>query len=139
MMLRGRRDCSAFGNMCVLRQMHHDALAADARSDAVDQCRHVVIVLRARVEIALLLHHDFSAARGQANEIETEAGIERIGQCIEPLAKQPVDEIRLGDRLSGLHTDAAHRAVGAEEACFQHPRALAGAIHRGDQRLRKTR
>ena len=73
--------------MCILRQMNDNALAANARSDAVDQCCNLVIILRARIEIALLLHHDFSTARRQANEIETETGIERIGQCIEPFPK----------------------------------------------------
>ena len=111
--------------MGVLRQMHDDALAADPRGDAVDQGRHFVIVMRIGIEIALLLHDDFGAAGGQANEIETEAGIERIVKRIEPLAEQPVDHLGSGHGLSGIDRDRAHRAVGAEEMGFQPPRALA--------------
>ena len=92
MMLRRRRQRRALGNMGVLRQMHDHALAADARGDAVDQRRQFVIVVDMGVEIALLLHHDFGAARGQPNEVEAETGIERIVQGIEPFAKQPVDD-----------------------------------------------
>ena len=95
MMLRRRGQHRAFGNMGVLRQMHDHALAADARGDAVDQRGQFVIVMDIGVEIALLLHHDFGAAGGQANEIEAEAGIERIVQRIEPLAKQAVDHLGL--------------------------------------------
>ena len=85
------------------------------------------------IEIALLLHHDFGAAGGQPNEIEAEAGIERIVQGIEPLAKQAIDHLALGHGLSGVHRNRAHRAVGAEETRFQPPRALALLLHRGDQ------
>ena len=111
--------------MGVLRQVHDHAPAADARGDAVDQGGQFVIVVHIGVEIALLLHHDFGAAGGQANEIEAETGIERIVQRIEPLAKQPVDHLGLGHRLSGVDRDGAHRAVGAEETGLQPPRALA--------------
>ena len=78
MMLRRRRQHRAFGNMGVLRQMHDDALSADARGDAVDQRGQFVIVMDIGVEIALLLHHDLGAAGGKTDEIEAEAGIERI-------------------------------------------------------------
>src|SRR6202030_1762732 len=50
------------------------------RADAVDQRRQFVIVMNIGIEIALLLHHDFGTAGGQPNEIEAEAGIERIIQ-----------------------------------------------------------
>ena len=59
---------------------------AVARGDAVDQRGQFVIVMGIGVEIALLLHHDFGAAGGEANEIEAEAGIEGIVERIEPLA-----------------------------------------------------
>ena len=58
--------------------MHDHAPAADTRGDAVDQGGEFVIVVHIGVEIALLLHHDFGAAGGQPDEIEAEAGIERI-------------------------------------------------------------
>ena len=123
--------------MGVLRQVHDHAAAADARGDAVDQRGQFVIVVHIGVEIALLLHHDFAAAGGQANQIEAETGIERIAQCIEPLAEQPVDHRSPGDGLSGIHRNRAHRAVGAEEARLQPPRALALFFHRCDQHLRQ--
>ena len=95
MMLRRHGQRRALRNMGVLRQMHDDALAADARGDAVDQGGQFVIVVHMGIEIALLLHHDFDAAGGQPDEIEAEAGIERIVQGIEPLAEQPVDHLGL--------------------------------------------
>ena len=99
MMLRRRRQHRALRNMGVLRQMHDHAPAADARGDAVDQSGQFVIVMHIGIEIALLLHDDFGAAGGQPNEIEAEAGIERIVQGIEPLAKQPVDHLALWSRV----------------------------------------
>ena len=81
--------------MGILRQMHDDALSADARGDAVDQRGEFVIVMDMGVEIALLLHHDLGAAGGQANQIEAKAGIERIVQRIEPFAEQAVDDLCL--------------------------------------------
>ncbi len=110
--------------------MHDDALAADAGGDAVDQRRDLVIVVHRGVEIALLLHHDLGTPRGKANEIEAEAGIERIAQRIEPLAEQAVDHLGPRHRPPGLDHDRAYRAIGAEEARFQLPRALALSVHR---------
>ena len=133
MMLRRGGQYRAFRNMGVLRQMHDHALAADPRGDAVDQGGQFVIVMDIGIEIALLLHHDFGAAGGQANEIEAETGIERIVQRFEPFAKQPVDHFRLRHRTAGIDRDRAHRAVGAEETRLQPPRALALLVHRGDQ------
>ncbi len=59
-----RRHCQhrALGTMRVLRQVHDDAFAADARGDAVDQRGQFVIVMGMGIEIALLLDHDFAAA-----------------------------------------------------------------------------
>ncbi len=115
------------------RQMHDHALAADARGDAVDQRGEFVIVMDIGVEVALLLHHDFGAAGGETNEIEAEAGVERIVQRIEPLAEQAVDHISFRHRTAGIDRDRAHRAVGAEETRFQPSRALALPVHRRDQ------
>ena len=77
-MLRRRRQYRALRNMGVLRQVDDHAPSADARGDTVDQGCQFVIVVHIGIEIALLLHDDFGAACGQANEIEPEAGIERI-------------------------------------------------------------
>ena len=142
----GRRDDAAparhhraLRNMGVLRQMHDHAFAADPRGDAVDQSGQFVIVVHIGIEIALLLHDDFGAAGGQANEIEAETGIERIGEGIEPLAKQPVDDTGAGHAVSGVDCDGADRAVGAEETQFQPPRALALPLHRHDKRAGRGR
>jgi len=78
MMLRRRCQNRALRNMRILRQVHDHAPSADARGDTVDQGCQFVIVVHIGIEIALLLHDDFGAACGQANEIEPEAGIERI-------------------------------------------------------------
>ena len=125
--------------MGVLRQVHDDALSADPRGDAVDQGGQFVIVMHIGVEIALLLHHDFDAAGGQAYQIEAETGIERIVQGIEPLAKQPVDHLGLGHGTPGIDRNRAHRAVGAEETRLQPPRALALLVHRRDQHAGERR
>ncbi len=87
MMLRGHGQHGVFGNMGILRQVHDHAFSPDARGDAVDQRGQFVIVMDIGVEVALLLHHDFGAAGGQANEIEAEAGIEGIVERIEPLCE----------------------------------------------------
>ena len=89
------------------------------------------------IEIALLRHDDFGAAGGQPNQIESETGIERIVQGLEPFAKQPIDHLASGGGLPGVHHDRAQGAVGAEKARFQPPRALALFVHRRDQHLRQ--
>ena len=86
-MLRGDGQHRALGNVGVLRQVHDDAAAADPRRDAVDQRRQFVVVVDSRIEIALHLDHAVGSAGGQPDQIEAEAGIERIGQCVEPLAE----------------------------------------------------
>ena len=78
MILRGRRQHRAFRNMGVLRQVHDHAPRPNSRGNAVDQCRQFVIVVNLGIEIALLLHDDFSTVCREANEIESESGIERI-------------------------------------------------------------
>ena len=133
MMLRRHGERRALGDVGVLRQMHDHAVAADARGDAVDQGGEFVIVVHVGIEIALLLHHDFGAAGGQADEIEAETGIERIVQRVEPFAEQAVDHLGLRHRPPGIDGNRAHRAVGAEETGFQPPRALALFVHRRDQ------
>ncbi len=137
MMLRGCGDRRALRDMAILRQMHDHAPAADPRRDTIDQRGQFVIVVHMGIEIVLLLHHDFGAARRQANEIEAETGIERIAQRIEPFAKQPVDDSAFGHRQSSIHHDRAHRAVGAEETRFQPPCAFALPVHRHNQHLRQ--
>jgi len=89
------------------------------------------------VEIALLLHDDFGATCGQANEVESETGIERVAQRAEPLGKQPVDHRSPGHGLSGIDHDGANRAVGAEKTGFQPPRTLALLRHCRDQHRRQ--
>jgi len=114
-MLRRRCQYRALRKMAVLRQVHDHAPAADARGDAVDQGRQFVIVMHIGIEIALLLHDDFRATGGQADEVESETGIERIVQGIEPLAKQAVDHLAFGHGLSGVHNNCANRAIGAKK------------------------
>ena len=62
--------------------------------NAVDQRRHLVIVLNMRIEVALLLHDGLGSHCGQAHQIESETRIERIDQRIEPLAEQAIDDLR---------------------------------------------
>jgi len=82
------------------------------------------------VELALLLHHDFRAAGGQPDEIEAEAG-DRADRLKHPAARETAGPITpdRGHGLSGVPHDRAHRAIGAEEARFQPPRALALPVH----------
>lgn len=91
------------------------------------------------IEIALLLHDDFGAAGGQADQIKTEAGIKRIIEGIEPFAKQAVDDLPLRHRPPRVDHDRAHYAVGAEKARFQPPRPLALLLHGGDERCGQPR
>ena len=91
MILRRHSQHGALGNMSVLRQMHEHAFSPDTRGDAIDQCGELVIIVDIGIEIALLLHDDLGTAGAQADEIETEARIERIVKRIEPFAKQPID------------------------------------------------
>jgi len=139
MLLRRHGQHRTLRNVSILRQVHQDAPGADARRDAVDQRSQFVIVMDVSVEIALLLHHDFAAAGGKADEIETEAGVERIGKRIEPFAEQAVDHLTPGHRLSGIDHNRAHRSVGAEEGSFQPPCSLALLRHRCDQHRGQSR
>ena len=138
MMLRGDGQKRPLRNVTVLRQMHDNATAADARRDAIDQCRQFVIVMNMGVEIALRFNDTIGTARRQAHQVETESEIERIRQCVEPLAKQALDHRHSGNRLPGFHRNGANRAIGTEEAGVELPRALAMPLHGRDQCLRQA-
>ncbi len=103
------------------------------RRDAVDQRRQFIIVMDVAVEIVLLLHHDLGTAGGKPDQVEAKAGIEGIGERIQPFAEQAIDDGWARHRLAGVDEERAHRAVGAEEARFQPARALALLLHRSDQ------
>ena len=100
---------------------------AEARRRGGRSGARLVIVLRRRLSRPCCCGTTISVRLGgKPDQVEAEAGIERIGQRIEPLAKQPQRSPRR--RVSGWPVsteDRAHRAVGAEEARFEPPRALA--------------
>ena len=64
-------------------------------------------------------------ARFQPDQVETEAGVQRIGQRIQPLVQKPQHHIRIAQGRAGADGDALHLAVGAEEHRFQKTQTLA--------------
>src|SRR5271154_4018911 len=125
MMLRRRGPYCSLGNMRILRQVNDHALAANPRRNAIDQGCQFIIVMHVGVEIALLLYDDFSTASGQTNEVESETGIERIAQSLQPLTEQPVDHLASGDSLPGIDHEGANRTIGPKETGLKPPRAFA--------------
>jgi len=75
------------------------------------------------VEIALAAADDFGAARGQPNEVETEAGSRGSLSASSPLAKQPIDHRPLGHGLPVSTDSTRTAAISAEEDRLQPPAA----------------
>ena len=71
----------------------------------------------------------------QADHVEAEAGIDRIGERIHPLAEQADQQGGIARRLAGRHLDARDRAVAAEEARDEKAAAFM-PFEQGTRRLR---
>src|SRR5262249_32367650 len=69
------------------------------------------------------------------NEIEPEAGIERIGERLQTLAKQTLDDLRIAYRPAGFRRHPPHNPVGAEEHRFHFARATLTLLHPFGKRL----
>ncbi len=83
-----------------------------------------------RAETGLLLRARLGDQHREAGEIETETGIERIGERGEPLDEQRADVLRVAQRARGGGGHAPHRAVGAEQRELDLARAVAAALER---------
>ena len=70
----------------------------------------------------------FGMRHGQADQIEAEAGIERIGERRELFAKQPFDNLGIARGPARLDTETEDGAIGAEESRFERARPLAAFL-----------
>ena len=84
-----------FRNVRILRHVTDDPPTADPRDQPVDQVPHILGLVRGRIETMLDRGDADGVQRRQADQVETEPGIERIGQCIELLGEQPLDHVRV--------------------------------------------
>ncbi len=140
-LLRGHRGKGVFGDMRVVRLEGEDALCAESCGETIDQETDLALRVQVGIEIGIGGFRTFGARRAETDEIEAEAGVERIDQSVELLAKQPLDDLGLAHGRAGLHRDAAHDAVGAEEGGFETSRALAAFLkdlRRARPRARST-
>ena len=137
-MLRRRRQHRALRNMGVLRQMHDHAPPADARGNAVDQRRQFVIVVHIGIEIALLLHDDFSAAGGQANR-DRSRNRDRADRSRHRAVRGTGDRSpRLWSTGCPVSTTIARTAPSVRKKLASSRRApLPCCVHRHDQHLRQ--
>src|SRR6185437_14684855 len=98
--------------MAVLRQQAHDAARPQARAQAVDERSKAGFTIRL-VECGLLRWARFRNYHIEPGEIETEAGIDRIGERCQPLDEQRAHLTRVSDRPRRSSRDANDLAVGA--------------------------
>ena len=145
----GMASAACFGNMRILRQVADDAPPADPRGQAVDQLPTSSASFACRIEPVLTACTLDGAHCGQADQIEAETRIERIGQRIELFARTGARRLRPRDRLAGLHRDrlAPRRRCGrssppaAARPCHAVPsrrsaRAASDAQRQRDRLLR---
>ena len=104
------------------------ALAAEARGQAIDQRADLLFAGGAAVEACLRRGERFGMQHGEADEVEAEAGVERIGHGFHALAIEANDRFRRPRRAAGLDDHGAHHAVHAEEAGLEHAPALAARL-----------
>ena len=132
---RGDRSGAAFalGLMSVALHETQHARAAETRRQTIKQFAELPLGLP-RFEgdkVALRRAEIFRARHGQAQRVETETGIERIGQRIELFMKQPGKDFRIARRPQGLDRQPAHGAVGAKKTRLERTPALAAPLQNG--------
>src|SRR5207249_5962510 len=104
-----------------------DAMGAEPRAQAVDE-RIEIGRKFFGAQIDLHFRQELGEENAEAGEIEAEAGIERISEPMEPLAKQCANAGGIAYRPRGCDRDAAHGAVGAEQNELDLSRPLAAAL-----------
>lgn len=125
--------------MRVARAKDAHALAAETGRKAFGEGDDRLIVLLPAVETGLALVQRLGVAHMQANFVEAESRIERVGQALLPQSKQAQDVFGLASRRGGLDLDRAHRPVRSEEQDFERPPALATRAQRGARLLQQGR
>ena len=102
--------------MRVARCETHDAALAKAGDKPIDEIGNLISLACRRIEIALRGLQGIACHDRQADEIEAEARIERIGERIEPFAIETQHGGGIEARAAKLHADAPHRTIGTEKA-----------------------
>ena len=92
---------------------------------------------RSRSAACSLRGHRLGDEHAEPGEIEAEAGIERVGELVEPLAEQRANAGGIADGARGRNRAPAHHAVGAEQDELDPPRALAAAFQHGFEARRE--
>src|SRR5215472_4809666 len=113
-LLGRKRDSGRFRNVRVLGRKGEDAGRTEARGKPIDEEGDLlfgIVVGKAMRRLFLALGMN----RFEANEIEAEPWIERIGKRVETFTKETKDDLRIARGSCSLDGDRAYTAVGSEE------------------------
>ena len=127
-LLRRHRHALRFGNMGVLGHETLHPMFAETGGEAVDQKIDLPAGILISIEAGFGGMGFFRQAGFQPDQVETEAGVQRIGQRVQPLVAEAAASHRDRARVRRSDRDAFHLAVGAEEDGFQKAQALAFAF-----------
>jgi hypothetical protein len=114
----------ACGIVRVLRRKAKDALCPKSRGETVGEIGHLILLGGAAIEAGLERGECFGCKQRQADEIEAEAGVDRIGKTVETFAEQAEHNGGIAHRPAGLDQDAAHGSIGAKEAGLEQASAF---------------
>ena len=111
---RGKGEHRLFGDMAVLRRKPADTMAAQPGGEAIDEAGEFIVGDCAPFELELERRHDFEHGHGEADKIETEAGIDRIVERVHSLGEQPHQQRHVARGQAGFDAETPDEAVGAE-------------------------
>ena len=119
LVLRRHAHALGFGNMGVLRHKTQHPGLAMPRRQPVGEPGDFPAGIFAAVEIAVRRLRPLGQHRFQPDQVETETGIERIVQRVQPFLQQPHHPVGVARGPAQAQVDPPHHAIGAEEAGFQ--------------------
>ena len=116
------------GIMGVAWLVAQNAGLPEARYQPIDQVSDGICILRRRfvvsVELQLGRAERLCLGDAQAERVEAEAGIERIGDGIEALAVKPDNRAGVAGWPAGFNAQPPHHAIAAEKARIEHTPTL---------------
>jgi hypothetical protein len=110
------------------RQAQHGVLP-QPHPQPVDQGLDRVLRIFGAVQPGLPRAQRLGAGDRQGNRVKAEAGVDGIGQALDPLAQQAHHQRRIAGGLAGFHRQHAPRAVAAMQGHGKAPPAQPPLLH----------
>jgi hypothetical protein len=124
--------------MSILRHKALYPMFTEPHRQTVDQETDLAAGIFIAVETQGARPGFFRQQRLQADQVETKAGVQRVGQRIQLLGEKPQHHLGIAQGFAGPNRNARHLAVGAEEGGLQQARTAPFALQNAAQTLRQA-